>query len=132
MLVSFEERAMAGVPDARKKIEETVLTWPGVEAQPHRFGGTEYRLGNREVGHMHGDHLLDVAFPKRVRDELVAAGLALPHHLLPQSGWVSFYLREEEDVERAVSLLARSYELACEQQARKSGETLRLETDPAS
>ena len=112
---------MAGVPDARKKIEEAVLTWPGVEAWPHRFGGIEYRLGGREVGHMHGDHLLDVAFPRRVRDELVSAGLAQPHHLLPQSGWVSFYLREEEDVERAVSLLARSYELAREQQARKHG-----------
>ena len=123
---------MTGVPDARKRIEESVLTWPGVAARPHRFGGTEYRLGDREVGHMHGDHLLDVAFPKRVRDELVAAGLARPHHLLPQSGWVSFYLREEGDVERAVSLLARSYELACEQQARKSGEIPRVETDRPS
>lgn len=116
-----EDRPRIRVPDARKKIEETVLTWPGLVAQPHRFGGTEYILGSREVGHMHGDHLLDVAFPRRVRDELVSAGLAQPHHLLPQSGWVSFYVREEGDVERAVALLARSYELAREQQARKNG-----------
>lgn len=115
------ERRLIRVPDARKRIEETVLTWPGLVAQPHRFGGIEYILGSREVGHMHGDHLLDVAFPKRVRDELVSAGLAQPHHLLPQSGWVSFYVREEEDVARAVALLARSYELAREQQARKNG-----------
>lgn len=107
------------VPDARKKIEASVLTWPGVVAREHRFGGIEYRLGEREVGHIHGDHLLDVAFPKTIRDELVAAGLALPHHLLPQSGWVTFYLRREEDVERAVALLHRSCELAREQQARK-------------
>jgi len=40
-----------------------------------------------------------------VRDEIVAAGLALPHHILPQSGWVSFYLREEADVEKAIGLL---------------------------
>jgi hypothetical protein len=112
---------MGGVPGASSRIQEAVLAWPGVEAQPHRFGGVEYRLGAREVGHIHGDFLLDVAFPKTVRDELVSAGLAQPHHLLPQSGWVSFYLREEGDVERAVSLLARSYELAREQQARKHG-----------
>jgi predicted DNA-binding protein (MmcQ/YjbR family) len=93
-----------------------------MEAHPHRFGGVEYRLGNREVGHLHGDYLLDIAFPKQVREELVSAALALPHHLLPQSGWVSFYLREEADVEHAVTLLARSYELAREQQARKSGQ----------
>jgi hypothetical protein len=51
------------VPGARKKIEKTVLTWPDVVAQPHRFGGTEYRLCKREAGHIHGDHLLDIAFP---------------------------------------------------------------------
>lgn len=113
---------MAGVPGASKRIEERVLTWQGMEAHPHRFGGVEYRLGDREVGHIHGDYLLDIAFPKQVREELVAAGLALPHHLLPQSGWVSFYLREEEDVEKAMALLARSYGLAREQQARKSGQ----------
>jgi hypothetical protein len=108
-------------PGARKTIEETVLTWPGVVAQPHRFGGTEYRLGGREVGHIHGDHLLDIAFPKPVRDEIVAAGQAQPHHILPDTGWVSLYIRTEEDVDRAVALLHRSFELAREQQERKYG-----------
>ena len=46
---------------------------------------------------------------------------AQPHHLLPQSGWGRFDPREEGAGERAVSLLARSYELAREQQARKHG-----------
>ena len=127
---------MPGVPGASKRIEERVLAWPGVEAHPHRFGGVEYRLGDREVGHINGDHMLDIAFPKWVREELVSAGLAKPHHLLPQSGWVSFYLREEEDVEQAVILLARSYELAREQQARKSGQyalpATGTDPDPAS
>jgi len=109
------------VSGARRRIEDIVLTWPGVAAQPHRFGGTEFNLGKREVGHIHGDHLLDIAFPKRVRDELVAAGLAQPHHVLPNSGWVSFYLRKEGDVEQAVALLRRSYDLAREQQERKYG-----------
>lgn len=110
------------VPGARSRIEQSVLTWPGVVAQPHRFGGTEFILGKREVGHIHGDRLLDVAFPKPVRDAVVAAGLAEPHHILPDSGWVSFYIRKEEDVEASVALLRRSYELAREQQARKYGE----------
>jgi Luciferase len=99
------------VPGARERIEAVVLTWPGVESRPHRFGGTEFNLGKREVGHIHGDHLLDIAFPKPVRNELVAAGLAQPHHIYPNSAWVSFYLEEEADMERAVALLRRSYEL---------------------
>ncbi len=100
------------VPGARQKISDTLLSWQGVTAYPHRFGGTEYRLGKRELGHIHGDHLVDIPFPTRVRDEIVAAGQALPHHILPQSGWVSFYLSEEADVEKAIGLLRRSYELA--------------------
>ena len=109
------------IPGARQRIEAAVLTWPGVVAQPHRFGGTEFVLGKREVGHVHGDRLLDIAFPKPVRNEVVTAGLAEPHHILPDSGWVSFHIRKEEDVDAAVALLRRSYELAREQQARKYG-----------
>lgn len=105
---------------ARDRITTVVLGWNGVTAHPHRFGGTEYRLGRRELGHIHGDYLLDIPFPKRVRDELVAAGLAEPHHVLPETGWVSFYLREPADVERAIALLRRSFELAVEQQNKRS------------
>ena len=61
-------------------IQTAIMEWPGVTAHPHRFGGVEYRLGTRELGHIHGDHLVDIPFPTRVRDELVAAGLAEPHH----------------------------------------------------
>jgi len=106
------------VQGARQQITEALLGLEGVGAYPHRFGGTEYRLGKRELGHIHGDHLVDIPFPTRVRDELVASGQVLPHHVLPESGWVSFYLVEEGDVERAISLLRRSYELARRQKSR--------------
>ena len=102
------------VQAARKRILHAVRAWPDVEAGPHRFGGTEFRLGTREIGHVHGDHLVDIPFPKRVRDEVVAAGEAEPHHLLSESGWVSCYLRTSEDVERAIALLRQSYDLAAE------------------
>ena len=65
-----------------------------------------------EIGHVHGDRLVDLPFPKRIRDELVAEGLAEPHRILPRSGWVSFYIREPKDVERAIALHRRLYELA--------------------
>ncbi|MBP7692505.1 MAG: DUF5519 family protein [Anaerolineales bacterium] len=98
---------------ASQQIHAAVMTWAGVTSQPHRFGGTEYRLGaRREIGHLHGDALLDIPFPKKIRDEVVAAGRAAPHHLLPQTGWVSFYLRAPGDVERALELLRQSYDLA--------------------
>ena len=103
------------VRGASKQIVDTLLTWQGIETHPHRFGGTEFRIGRREIGHIHGDSLVDIPFPKKIRDEIVAAKEAEPHHILPETGWVSFYLREEADVERAIALLKRSYEIALKQ-----------------
>jgi hypothetical protein len=74
------------VRGASKRILDTLLTWESVAAQPHRFGGTEFVIGRREIGHIHGDALVDIPFPKKVRDEIVAAGEAQPHHVLPESG----------------------------------------------
>lgn len=106
------------VRGASKQITDTLLTWDGIEAHPHRFGGTEFRIGKREIGHIHGDSLVDIPFPKKIRDEIVAAGEAQPHHILPETGWVSFYLREETDVERAIALLKRSYGIALKQKSK--------------
>jgi Family of unknown function (DUF5519) len=103
------------ISNAQKLITQTLTSWEGVSTAPHRFGGVEYRLGSRELGHIHGDHLVDIPFPTKVRDEIVNAGLAEPHHILPATGWVSFYLREENDVQKALELLRRSYEIALKQ-----------------
>ncbi len=100
------------VAAAGRKIAETVATWKGTSQAPHRFGGNEFRVERREIGHVHGDSLVDIPFPKAIRNEIVADGDAEPHHLLPDTGWVSVYLRSVEDVGRALKLLRRSYELA--------------------
>ncbi len=107
--------AIAG---AREQITQAALRWAGVTTQSHRFGGTEYLLGTREIGHIHGDYLVDIPFPSKVRNEIIAAKAAEPHHLLSDSGWISFYIREPADVERAIALLQRSYRIA-EQQHQK-------------
>lgn len=100
------------IQGAAQKIQQAVLSWPQVEAHPHRFGGTEYRIGKREPGHIHGDQLVDIPFPTRVRNEVVAAGKAQAHHLLSDSGWISLYLREPADVDRAIELFRLSFEIA--------------------
>ena len=61
---------------------------------------------------------LDIPFPTKIRNELIAAGRAQPHHLLPDTGWISFYLRADEDVQHAIDLLRLSYEIALKQKAR--------------
>jgi hypothetical protein len=91
-------------------VERELLTWPGVSAAPHRFGGREYRFGGKELGHLHGDRLADLLFPVRIRKELVAAGRAQPHHVLPETGWVSFHVTGVEDIPALLGLFRLNYE----------------------
>src|SRR5688572_7679511 len=95
-------------------IRDELVSWDGVTAEPHRFGGVEFLLGRRELGHLHGDRLADLPFPRRVRDELVEAGRAQPHHVLPDSGWVSVRIADTQDVANVIELFRLSYERAVE------------------
>ena len=105
---------------ARQRIAEAVAGWPGVEQAPHRFGGIEFRLGRRELGHLHGDVLADLPLPRTLRDEVIAAGRAVPHHVLPDSGWVSFRIESPDDVERAIELFRLAYDRAVAARTRGS------------
>jgi hypothetical protein len=91
-------------------IVREISTWPGVTTGRHRFGGTEFRYGRRELGHVHGSRLADLPFPLLVRNDLVAAGRAEPHHIDPDSGWVSYFIRDESDIEKVVALFRLNYE----------------------
>ena len=45
--------------DIAVMIEREVLSWPSVTAHPHRFGGIAFRIGHREIGHLHGGRLAE-------------------------------------------------------------------------
>jgi len=80
-----------GVSGAKKRIDDAVQGWRDVATSPHRFGGTEYRFERREIGHVHDDSLVDIPFPKKVRDELVTAAAPNPTTSFPRAaGSASF------------------------------------------
>src|SRR5215467_10912459 len=92
-------------------IKKELLSWPYVTSEPHRFGGIEFRLNKREMGHIHGERVADLPFPMRIRDELVSSGRASPHHVLPKSGWISYWIEKgEEDVPAVIELFKMRYE----------------------
>jgi hypothetical protein len=94
---------------ALKKLEDTVASWPQISVHPHRFGGREFRLANAEVGHVHEGGIVDIPFPRPIRDALLAEGLAEEHHWVPNSGWITFRVRSEKDLQHAVWLMRLSY-----------------------
>jgi len=92
------------------RIEHELASWDGVVAAPHRFGGIEFRVGRREIGHLHGSTLADLPFPVFIRKQLVESGRAEPHHVLPKSGWISYRIRGEQDVAAVIELFRLNYE----------------------
>lgn len=95
--------------ESLKKVEDEVSAWPGISVHPHRFGGREFCLGSAEVGHMHNDGAVEIPFPRAFRDALLAEGHAQEHRWVPNSGWVTFLVRAEEDTDHALWLLRLSY-----------------------
>src|SRR5204863_7885916 len=92
------------------QIERAVAAWEGVTVNLHRFGGIEFKVGRRELGHLHGSRLADLPFPVSVRQQLVDAGRAEPHHVLPDSGWITYHIRGEQDVAAVIALFRLNYQ----------------------
>ncbi len=109
----------------REIVEREVSGWSEVETRPHRFGGVEFRVRGHEIGHLHGNRMADLPFPIRMRKELVAEGKAEPHHLLPQTGWVSYYPSGPEDASAVVELFKLNYEHLVERGKKKADKAAR-------
>ena len=99
-----------------KEIQKEILSWPNVTAEPHRFGGVEFRVNKREMGHIHGESLADLPFPMKIRNDLVDSGRVSPHHVLPKSGWVSYWInKNKEQREHEVSAVVELFKMRYEQ-----------------
>jgi hypothetical protein len=94
---------------AAGRLKDEVSSWPGISVHPHRFAALEYRLGKAEVGHVHFWGDVDIPFPRPVHDFLLERELALEHRWVPNSGWTTFRIRGQKDVEHAIWLMRLSY-----------------------
>jgi Family of unknown function (DUF5519) len=92
------------------RIAREIGTWPDVTVVVRGPRFIDFTVGRRELGHLHGSHLADVAFPVRIREQLVADGKAMLHHQHPESGWVSVPIRSEDDIPHIVELFRLNYD----------------------
>ena len=98
---------------ASQQIIEEVTSWPGVEAGPGRRGEFAFKLGRREIGHLHGDHAAHFSFPKRVWADLMEQGRIVPHPVFPDSqGPAARRIESEADVRDVIALLRLNYDRA--------------------
>jgi luciferase-like monooxygenase len=96
---------------AGTRITEAVTAWPGVAAGTGRRGEWAFKVGRREIGHLHGDRAAHFGFPREVFDELFAAGRVVHHPVFPgKHGPAARAIRTEADVDDVIALLRLNYE----------------------
>jgi hypothetical protein len=96
---------------ASETITGEVTSWPGVEAGPGRRGEFAFRVGRREIGHLHGDRAAHFSFPKAVWAELFAAGRVVHHPVFPgKEGPAARRIASEDDVRDVIALMRLNYD----------------------
>jgi hypothetical protein len=88
---------------------QTVSTWPHISVHSHQFEAQEFRFDKAEVGHVHLWGTVDIPFPRAIRDALLEEHLAERHRWVPDSGWITFRIRNDKDLEHALWLMRLSY-----------------------
>jgi hypothetical protein len=111
----MDERAKGGLMTseqrAGERITEVVTSWKGVTAGPGRRGELAFKVGGREIGHLHGDHAAHLAFPKEVWATLFDQGRIDFHPVFPgRPGFGARRIESEADVDDVIALLRLNYD----------------------
>jgi hypothetical protein len=100
-------------PSASERITAAVTSWPGVEAGTGRRGEYGFRLGRKELGHLHGDRVFHAGFPKAVWHELHDAGRVDYHPVFPgKPGFAARAIEDQDDVEDVIAMIRLNYDRA--------------------
>jgi hypothetical protein len=101
---------MSDVRTPSQQITDEVLSWPGVTAGHGRRGEFAFRVGRREIGHLHGDDAAHFSFPKDVWAELFEQGQVGYHPVFPNKpGPAARRIEDEDDVRDVIELLRLNY-----------------------
>jgi hypothetical protein len=104
---------MTTTQTASEQITAEVTAWPGVTAGHGARSEFAFRLGRRELGHLHGDRVLHLGFPKAVWHELHDAGRIDYHPVFPgRPGFASRAISDQDDVRDVIALLRINYDRA--------------------
>jgi hypothetical protein len=99
------------VATASERITEEVASWPGVEAGPGERGEFAFKVGRREIGHLHGDYVAHFGFPKGVWAVLFEQGRIDYHPVFPgKPGFGARRIETPDDIDDVIALLRLNYE----------------------
>jgi len=96
---------------ASQEITAEITSWPGIEAGVGSRGEFAFKLGRREIGHLHGDRVAHFGFPKEVWAELFEQGRIDYHPVFPgKPGFAARKIEGPDDVKDVIELLRLNYD----------------------
>jgi hypothetical protein len=94
-----------------ERIAGEIAAWPGVETARGRRGEIAFRVGRRELGHLHGDHTAHLAFPEDVWLELLEQNRIAEHPVFPgKPGPAVRLIDGDADVSDVIELMRINYD----------------------
>jgi hypothetical protein len=94
-----------------EQITDEVTSWPGVVAGGGRRGEFAFKVGRREIGHLHGDRTAHFGFPKDVWTELFQQGRIDYHPVFPgKPGFGARRIENEADVRDVIEIMRVNYD----------------------
>jgi Family of unknown function (DUF5519) len=107
----IEGATMSSTLTASRQITEEVTSWPGVEAAYGRRGEFAFKVGAREVGHLHGEHAAHFMFPKDVFERLLRDGRVVHHPVFPdRDGPAARRIDDQSDARDVIELMRLNYD----------------------
>jgi hypothetical protein len=102
---------MSQAPTASERITREVTSWPGVEAGPGPRGEFGFRVGGRELGHLHGDYVAHFSFPKKVGVSLREQERVVDHPVFPDKpGFAARAIQGDENIRDVIALMRLNYD----------------------
>jgi hypothetical protein len=96
---------------ASERITAEVSSWPGVSAAYGRRGEFAFKVGHREIGHLHGDHAAHYFFAEQQWATLKEQSRIVPHPVFPERrGPAARQIENDEDVADVIELMRLNYE----------------------
>jgi hypothetical protein len=106
---------MTEMRTASQVITDEVTSWPGVTAGHGRRGEFGFKIGPRQLGHLHGDYAAHLSFPKDVWQRLYDEGRIDYHPVFPgKPGHASRRIENDDDVRDVIAMIRMNYDRVVE------------------
>jgi len=91
------------------EVEAEVLQWQHTTSTLHKYGGIQLNAAEIELGHIHGNGLVDMLLSRQTKKAIMQEGRISNHHTFKDTGWISLYLKDKEDVAYVTHLFYTAY-----------------------